>query len=100
MVLGKKQLYLSTINLFGSYLFIVFPLGCFHNIISTVENGGDHRDTDERGNSGSCSSLGEESNFVESQPYSPEIANESVLDGEVGKRLNQMVPVPVCVATL
>ncbi|KAF7147661.1 hypothetical protein RHSIM_Rhsim03G0117600 [Rhododendron simsii] len=60
----------------------------------TVENGGDHRDTDERGNSGSCSSLGEESNFVESQPYSPEIANESVLDGEVGKRLNQMVPVP------
>ncbi|KAG5557559.1 hypothetical protein RHGRI_007711 [Rhododendron griersonianum] len=60
----------------------------------TVEHGGDHRDTDERGNSGSCSSLGEESNFVESQPYSPEIANESVLDGEVGKRLNQMVPVP------
>ncbi|KAH7853761.1 hypothetical protein Vadar_006302 [Vaccinium darrowii] len=58
------------------------------------EHGGDHRGTDESGKPGSCSSPGEESFSPESQPHSPEIEIESVLDGEVGKRLNQMVPIP------
>ncbi|XAR52347.1 Ubiquitinyl hydrolase 1 [Bertholletia excelsa] len=49
----------------------------------------DWQGADERGKPDSCSSM-----EAESQPYSPEIAHESTLDGEVGKRLNQMVPVP------
>lgn len=32
--------------------------------------------------------------------HSLEISDESALDGEVGKRLNQMVPIPVSVALL
>ncbi|XP_047324346.1 OVARIAN TUMOR DOMAIN-containing deubiquitinating enzyme 9-like [Impatiens glandulifera] len=34
------------------------------------------------------------SNMENYSSYSPEIENESSLDGEVGKRLNQMVPIP------
>uniref|UniRef100_A0A5B7AXF3 ubiquitinyl hydrolase 1 n=1 Tax=Davidia involucrata TaxID=16924 RepID=A0A5B7AXF3_DAVIN len=51
-------------------------------------------DADEMGKSSSCSSPGEKSLNGEDQSYSPEIADESTLDGEVGERLNQMVPVP------
>ncbi|KAL6980324.1 hypothetical protein U1Q18_052669 [Sarracenia purpurea var. burkii] len=58
------------------------------------EHGNDQRDTDEGEKPGPCSSTGEKSSSMEGQSSSPEIADESTLDGEVGKRLNQMVPVP------
>ncbi|KAF2318489.1 hypothetical protein GH714_008315 [Hevea brasiliensis] len=38
--------------------------------------------------------IGEESFRIEDVSHSLEIADESTLDGEVGKRLNQMVPIP------
>lgn len=47
----------------------------------------------ERGNCCSCSSIGKQSDDEENQ-LCPEIADEITLDGEVGKRLNQMFPVP------
>lgn len=44
------------------------------------------------------SSKGEKSFIEEDLPHSVDIMGESsVLDGEVGKRLNQMVPVPVSI---
>ncbi|KAK9291283.1 hypothetical protein L1049_009472 [Liquidambar formosana] len=46
------------------------------------------------GPSSSCSSPGEISKDGEEYPYSLELTDESLLDGEVGKRLNQMIPVP------
>ncbi|KAA8534407.1 hypothetical protein F0562_031924 [Nyssa sinensis] len=52
------------------------------------------QEEDEMGKSSSCSSPGEKSLNGEDQSCSPEIADESTLDGEVGKRLNQIVPVP------
>jgi len=39
-----------------------------------------------------------EENSLGPEDCSPEMAGESTLDGEVGKRLNQMIPVPVSVA--
>ncbi|GFZ14731.1 cysteine proteinases superfamily protein [Actinidia rufa] len=60
----------------------------------SVEHENDQRDVDERRKSGSCSSTRENSPCLEDKSYLPEIADESVLDGEVGKRLNQMVPIP------
>ncbi|KAH9620602.1 hypothetical protein KSS87_012101, partial [Heliosperma pusillum] len=50
--------------------------------------------TDDSGNSSSCSSPGDRSNDGEDYSYSLEFVNESSVDGELGKRLNQMVPVP------
>ncbi|XP_059628334.1 OVARIAN TUMOR DOMAIN-containing deubiquitinating enzyme 9 isoform X2 [Cornus florida] len=50
-------------------------------------------EADETGISSSCSSPGEKSVSGEEQLDLPEIANEYSLDGKVGKRLNQMVPV-------
>ncbi|XP_074304763.1 OVARIAN TUMOR DOMAIN-containing deubiquitinating enzyme 12-like [Silene latifolia] len=49
---------------------------------------------DDAGNSSSCSSPGDRSNDGEDYSYSLEFVNESSVDGELGKRLNQMVPVP------
>jgi hypothetical protein len=43
----------------------------------------------------SCFSPGEKSSYVEDFSNTLDITDESALDGEVGKRLNQMVPVPV-----
>ncbi|KAI8029058.1 hypothetical protein LOK49_LG01G00492 [Camellia lanceoleosa] len=60
----------------------------------SFEDGNNQRDADERGKSSSCSSTEEKSLGLEDQSCSPEIADESTLDGEVGKRLNQMVPIP------
>ncbi|KAA8539280.1 hypothetical protein F0562_025972 [Nyssa sinensis] len=51
-------------------------------------------EADDMGKSNSCSSPGEKTLKVDDQSYLPEIADESTLDGEVEKRLNQMVPVP------
>lgn len=47
------------------------------------------------GVSSSCSSPEGKPLSGEDFSYSLEMTDESVLDGEVGKRLNQMVPVPV-----
>ncbi|KAK9283099.1 hypothetical protein L1049_011329 [Liquidambar formosana] len=49
---------------------------------------------DDMGNSISYSSLGKKSLYGEDLSNTPEITDESILDGEVGKRLNQMVPIP------
>ncbi|KAF8395251.1 hypothetical protein HHK36_019193 [Tetracentron sinense] len=49
---------------------------------------------DDMGSSSSCSSPGEKSYDGEEWSYSLELTDESTLDGEVGKRLSQMVPVP------
>ncbi|KAG8645261.1 hypothetical protein MANES_10G048900v8 [Manihot esculenta] len=45
-------------------------------------------------NSFSSPNSGDESFHMEDVSHSLEIADESTLDGEVGKRLNQMVPIP------
>lgn len=45
--------------------------------------------------SGSCSSPEERSCDGEEYSYSLEITDESALDGEVGKRLNQIIPAAV-----
>ncbi|THG18824.1 hypothetical protein TEA_017463 [Camellia sinensis var. sinensis] len=58
-----------------------------------LECGHDLGDVDEREESNSCSSTKEKAFSLEDGSYLPEIADESTLDGDVGKRLNQMVPV-------
>ena len=45
--------------------------------------------------SSSCSSPGDKSYDGEEYSYTLEIGDESALDGEVGKWLNEMVSVPV-----
>lgn len=52
---------------------------------------------DDAGSHASCSSIGEKSHFEDDAMDQLHIADESTLDGEVGKRLNQMVPVPVSI---
>ncbi|CAO2830399.1 unnamed protein product [Amaranthus hypochondriacus] len=52
------------------------------------------QEADDTGHSSSCSSPGERSYDGEDYLYSLEFADESALDGELGKRLNQMIPVP------
>lgn len=43
-----------------------------------------------------CSSPGEETSYYEEETtYSLELTDQYALDGEVEKRLNQMVPIPV-----
>ncbi|KAJ4979383.1 hypothetical protein NE237_010163 [Protea cynaroides] len=51
-------------------------------------------DTDDMGPSSLCSSPEQNSYNGDDCSYLLELTDESVLDGEVGKRLNQMVPVP------
>lgn len=46
-----------------------------------------------------CGSPEESSYYGEGLSYPLELTDEYILDGEVGKRLNQMVPVPVSLAT-
>ena len=59
----------------------------------------DHEDNreeaDHNTHSGSCSSPEERSYDGEEYSYFLEITDESPLDGEVGKRLNQIIPAPV-----
>ncbi|XP_028063067.1 uncharacterized protein LOC114266380 isoform X2 [Camellia sinensis] len=68
-----------------------------HYSLGTMEEpaecGHDLGDVDEREESNSCSSTKEKAFSLEDGSYLPEIADESTLDGDVGKRLNQMVPV-------
>lgn len=47
------------------------------------------------GPSSSCSSPRENSHSAEDWSYSLELAEEYAFDGEVGKWLNEMVPIPV-----
>ncbi|KAL2239415.1 OTU domain-containing protein DDB_G0284757 [Sesamum indicum] len=63
---------------------------------SYVIDGNDslHEEETELGLSASCSSPGDESYSGEDWSYSLELMDEHALDGEVGKRLNQMVPIP------
>uniref|UniRef100_A0A803KY89 ubiquitinyl hydrolase 1 n=1 Tax=Chenopodium quinoa TaxID=63459 RepID=A0A803KY89_CHEQI len=61
------------------------------NYCPALENS---QEADDTGHSSSCSSPGERSNDGEDYSYSLEFADESALDGELGKRLNQMIPVP------
>ncbi|XP_052172570.1 OVARIAN TUMOR DOMAIN-containing deubiquitinating enzyme 12-like isoform X2 [Diospyros lotus] len=51
-------------------------------------------DIDDMGPSSSCSSPENKYYDEEDYSYNLEITDESALDGEVGKRLNQMIPVP------
>lgn len=51
------------------------------------------------GHSSSCSSPAE-SYDGEDLTYNLEITDESDLDGEVGKRLYEMIPVPVSIASV
>lgn len=53
---------------------------------------------DDVGPSSSCSSPDEKSYYEDEWSYSLEVTGECTFDGEVGKRLNQMVPVPVSAA--
>ncbi|THG22231.1 hypothetical protein TEA_029217 [Camellia sinensis var. sinensis] len=53
-----------------------------------------HEETDDTGPSSSCSSPGGKSNCGEEWSYSLELMDEHAFDGEVGKRLNEMVPIP------
>ncbi|CAK9159657.1 unnamed protein product [Ilex paraguariensis] len=53
-----------------------------------------HESSQEEGGEGLCPSPGEKSDDGVDHLGSPEIADECTIDGEVGKRLNQMVPVP------
>ncbi|XP_051152990.1 OVARIAN TUMOR DOMAIN-containing deubiquitinating enzyme 12-like [Andrographis paniculata] len=53
-----------------------------------------HEEETDVGISASCSSTGDESYTGEEWSYFLELRDEHALDGEVGKRLNQMVPVP------
>ncbi|KNA10146.1 hypothetical protein SOVF_147100 isoform A [Spinacia oleracea] len=52
------------------------------------------QEADDTGHSSSCSSPGERSNDGEDYSYTLEFADESAVDGELGKRLNQLIPVP------
>lgn len=53
-----------------------------------------HQEQDDRGPSSSCSSPVDQLNLGEEWLYSLELMDAYDLDGEVGKRLNQMVPIP------
>ncbi|KAF5467088.1 hypothetical protein F2P56_016950 [Juglans regia] len=67
--------------------------------INIIEKADDHRATEndvaaEIEIFGSCSSPREQSSNVEDLLHTLDITDEFALDGEVGKRFNQMVPVP------
>ncbi|KAL7248075.1 hypothetical protein ACSBR2_002892 [Camellia fascicularis] len=64
------------------------------NYYSGYKGGQVEPESDDMGPSSSCSSPGNRSYDGEEYSYNLEITDESALDGEVGKRLNQMIPVP------
>ena len=59
----------------------------------------DHEEVDDMGPTTSCSSPEEITYYGDELLYLSDLTDEHALDGEVGKRLNQMVPVPVSVAS-
>ncbi|PHU03955.1 hypothetical protein BC332_29206 [Capsicum chinense] len=73
-----------------------YPQDWFTQPMGNYNIGEENCDEEETndGASTSCSSPGEESYTGEDWSYSLELADEYDLDGEVGKRLNQMIPIP------
>ncbi|XP_077221732.1 OVARIAN TUMOR DOMAIN-containing deubiquitinating enzyme 12-like isoform X2 [Tasmannia lanceolata] len=70
-------------------------LGLSTRNFSSGNTGSQEDDTDDMKSSSACSSPGEKSYDGEERSCSLELADDFfALDGEVGKRLNQMVPVP------
>ncbi|KAK6163363.1 hypothetical protein DH2020_000227 [Rehmannia glutinosa] len=71
-----------------------FPqsLGNYSYVIDGNEN--HNEEETDLGISGSCSSPGDKSYSGGEWSYSLELMDEIAFDGEVGKRLNQMVPIP------
>lgn len=61
----------------------------------TVGHQTSQQDEGEWGIYSSSSCPGEKSFYGEAISCTPEIADEFILDGELGKRLNRMIPVPV-----
>jgi hypothetical protein len=57
----------------------------------------EQEEADDMGPSTSCSSPDEMSYYGDEWSYPLDLTDEHALDGEVGKRLNQMVPVPVSI---
>ncbi|KAL3354633.1 hypothetical protein AABB24_019003 [Solanum stoloniferum] len=73
-----------------------YPQDWFSQPMGNYNIGEENCDEEETndGASTSCSSPGEESYTGEDWSYSLELTDEYNLDGEVGKRLNQMIPIP------
>lgn len=63
--------------------------------MSLVEQDSSHEGADAMGPTSSCSSPDENSYCGDEWSYSLELTDVYALDEEVGKRLNQMVPIPV-----
>lgn len=69
------------------------------SVLLCLENEGGDEEEDDREASSSCSSP--EEKLYEEESWTWELTDDfSVLDGEVGKRLNQMVPIPVSLRIL
>ncbi|THG15974.1 hypothetical protein TEA_029933 [Camellia sinensis var. sinensis] len=64
------------------------------NHYSGYEGGQAEAEAEDMGPSSSCSSPGGKSYDGEEYSYNLEIADDSALDGEVGKRLHEIIPVP------
>ncbi|RVW97279.1 OTU domain-containing protein [Vitis vinifera] len=77
---------------FGWMLSLLCSIVLISFITCRHESG--QEDTDDMGLSSSCSSPDEKSYNGEDWSYSLDLTDEYALDGEVGKILNQMVPVP------
>ncbi|XP_021812329.1 OTU domain-containing protein DDB_G0284757-like [Prunus avium] len=74
----------------------VFPQDWLQQSIGNYGSGQEsgQEEKDDVGPSSSCSSPDEKSYYEDEWSYSLEVTGECTFDGEVGKRLNQMVPVP------
>ncbi|XP_022730765.1 OTU domain-containing protein DDB_G0284757-like isoform X2 [Durio zibethinus] len=73
-----------------------YPQDCTNQSVGDFGSGQDcgKEEQDDTAPSSSCSSPEEKLLCVEDWSYSLELTDEYALDGEVGKKLNQMVPVP------
>ncbi|XVF05714.1 hypothetical protein REPUB_Repub05bG0196300 [Reevesia pubescens] len=73
-----------------------YPQDCINQAVGNFGSGQDcgQEEQDDTAPSSSCSSPEEKLLCEEDWSYSLELIDEYALDGEVGKRLNQMVPVP------
>ncbi|GFQ03794.1 rubisco large subunit-binding protein subunit alpha chloroplastic [Phtheirospermum japonicum] len=69
------------------------PLGNYSYVIDGNDDNQNEEEI-ELGVSGSCSSPGDKTYSEGNWSYSLELMDEYAFDGEVGKRLNQMVPIP------
>lgn len=78
------------------------PVDESYHMKEAEDGGPSERENDEHevGVFGSSSRSGEMPIITDEMWRSLEISDESSLDGEVGKRLNQMVPIPVSVTSV